>query len=108
MRWRSFLLWNALGGIAWATSVGVVAYLLGQAAGGLFQALGLVAGGLIVITAAVAGTVIWVKRRKGRPHIGRESPLPGMRPYGETPRRPTHARRGTPLPPAAEETSTRI
>ena len=74
MRWRSFLLWNALGGIAWATSVGVAAYLLGQAAGGLFQALGLVAGGLIVIAAAVAGTVLWLRRRKGRPPVDGLSP----------------------------------
>ena len=27
MRWRTFLLWNALGGIAWATSVGIAAGL---------------------------------------------------------------------------------
>ena len=29
MRWRTFLLWNALGGIAWATSIGLAAYLSG-------------------------------------------------------------------------------
>ena len=32
MRWRRFLLWNALGGIAWASTVGSLAYLLGQKA----------------------------------------------------------------------------
>ena len=26
MRWRSFLLWNALGGVCWATAVGLLAY----------------------------------------------------------------------------------
>jgi membrane-associated protein len=108
MRWRSFLLWNTLGGIAWATSVGVAAYLLGQAAGGLFQALGLVAGGLIVIAAAVAGTVMWLKRRRGRPHVSGQSPLPDTRSCGETPRRPTPARSRAPVPPAAEETSTHV
>src|SRR3984885_3886361 len=30
MPWRSFALWNALGGIAWASAVGLIAYFLGQ------------------------------------------------------------------------------
>jgi membrane protein DedA with SNARE-associated domain len=32
MRWRRFLFWNTLGGIAWATTVGTAAYLLGRSA----------------------------------------------------------------------------
>lgn len=99
MRWRSFLLWNALGGIAWATSVGVVAYLLGQAAGGLFQAIGLDAGGLIMTAAAVAGGVVWIKRRRRRrKHSGRMR----ARPCGETPPNPASARGLAPFPPTAE------
>jgi membrane-associated protein len=31
MHWRRFAVWNAAGGIAWATSVGLVAYALGSA-----------------------------------------------------------------------------
>jgi membrane protein DedA with SNARE-associated domain/uncharacterized membrane protein YbhN (UPF0104 family) len=31
MPWRRFAIWNALGGAAWATSVGLVAYALGSA-----------------------------------------------------------------------------
>ena len=30
MRWRTFLLWNALGGICWATAIGLIAYFLGS------------------------------------------------------------------------------
>ena len=30
MPWRSFLFWNACGGIAWATGVGLLAYFLGH------------------------------------------------------------------------------
>ena len=30
MPWRSFVLWNALGGICWATAVGLLAYFLGH------------------------------------------------------------------------------
>jgi hypothetical protein len=32
MHWLTFFFWNALGGIAWATSVGLAAYYLGHAA----------------------------------------------------------------------------
>jgi membrane protein DedA with SNARE-associated domain len=32
MPWRSFVLWNALGGIVWATAIGLIAYFLGQSA----------------------------------------------------------------------------
>jgi membrane protein DedA with SNARE-associated domain len=56
MRWRSFLLWNALGGICWATIVGLIAYLLGRSAGNALQTFGLFGLGAAVlglITAAV-------------------------------------------------------
>jgi membrane protein DedA with SNARE-associated domain len=56
MRWRSFLLWNALGGICWATIVGLIAYLLGRSAGNALQTFGLFglgAAALGLITAAV-------------------------------------------------------
>jgi membrane protein DedA with SNARE-associated domain len=55
MRWRSFLLWNALGGICWATIVGLIAYLLGRSAGNALQTFGLFglgAAALGLITAA--------------------------------------------------------
>jgi membrane-associated protein len=41
MRWRSFFLWNACGGICWATGVGVLAYFLGDTAGNAIEAFGL-------------------------------------------------------------------
>lgn len=76
MRWRSFLLWNALGGIAWATSIALVAYLLGQAAGGLFQALGLVAGGFVVVGTMVIGGTVWLRRRTDPAHSPGSGPVP--------------------------------
>jgi undecaprenyl-diphosphatase len=42
MPWRRFLLWNALGGGAWASTVGGAAYLLGQSASGSLGAIGFV------------------------------------------------------------------
>jgi undecaprenyl-diphosphatase len=66
MRWSTFLVWNALGGIAWAISIGTAAYLLGQAASGLISTFG-IAGVALVVT-VVAGVVSWhLVRRHRRP-----------------------------------------
>ncbi|MGI8845304.1 MAG: DedA family protein [Thermoleophilaceae bacterium] len=54
MPWRSFLLWNALGGIAWALSFGLVGYLAGEAVARVIERAGLAAAVLAVIGAAVA------------------------------------------------------
>jgi membrane protein DedA with SNARE-associated domain len=43
MPWWRFLFWNAAGGIAWATAVGLVAYYSGKAAGDAIQRYGLFA-----------------------------------------------------------------
>jgi membrane protein DedA with SNARE-associated domain len=43
MHWWKFLLWNALGGIAWATLVGLVAYYGGKAAADAIQRYGIFA-----------------------------------------------------------------
>ena len=43
MHWAKFLLWNALGGIAWATLVGLVAYYGGKAAADAIQRYGIYA-----------------------------------------------------------------
>ena len=102
MRWRSFLLWNALGGIAWAASVGVIAYLLGQAAGSLFQVFGFIAVGVIVIAAAVAGTVVWTRRRRERSAVRGRSRQRGARPSAEMRPSPASARAVAPDPPRAK------
>lgn len=59
MPWRRFLLWNALGGIAWATTVGVLAYVLGRSASGSLGAIGFVGLGVAVL----AYLIIRVRRR---------------------------------------------
>src|ERR687889_1546230 len=41
MAWPTFLFWNALGGILWATSVGLLAYFLGRGAERVVQTAGL-------------------------------------------------------------------
>jgi len=54
MHWWKFLFWNALGGIIWATSVGLVAYYSGKAAADAIQRYGyFVAAGVAVLTVLV-------------------------------------------------------
>ena len=49
MPWPRFLVWNALGGISWATTIGVAAYLLGKSASGAVGALGFAAVAIVVL-----------------------------------------------------------
>jgi membrane-associated protein len=63
MRWSRFLLWNALGGAAWATSVGLAAYLLGKAASAVLGGVGL---GLLALV-VVGGTAVFLARRRRSP-----------------------------------------
>ena len=60
MPWRRFVVWNALGGVAWAATVGVLAYVLGRAAGRILGAIGVVAFVLVVLVAT--SVVAWRRR----------------------------------------------
>jgi membrane protein DedA with SNARE-associated domain/uncharacterized membrane protein YbhN (UPF0104 family) len=61
MPWRRFAVWNAAGGVAWATSVGLAAYALGSAGARWLAVAGTVAA--IVTVARLTG----VTRRLPRP-----------------------------------------
>lgn len=63
MRWRSFLLWNALGGICWATGIGLLAYFLGHAAGNAIETFGIYGLGAVLIA---AGGALFAHRRHQR------------------------------------------
>jgi membrane protein DedA with SNARE-associated domain len=56
MRWRSFVFWNACGGICWATAIGLLAYSLGNAAGNAIKTFGLF--GLLAVLLVVVGVLI--------------------------------------------------
>lgn len=60
MEWRTFLLWNAVGGVVWATTYGTAAYLLGDA---IRRVEGPVAIGLAVVGVIVIGVAVVVLRR---------------------------------------------
>ena len=64
MTWWRFFLWNAAGGIAWATLVGTLAYYAGKAAADAVSRYGLYAlGGLAVLgIVAFVGLHLWRKR----------------------------------------------
>jgi membrane protein DedA with SNARE-associated domain len=62
MHWRSFALWNALGGICWATGIGLIAYFLGTAASSAIEAFGIY--GLVAVLIAAAGASVAYKRHQ--------------------------------------------
>src|SRR5438132_12740725 len=64
MPWWRFLLFNAAGGILWATLVGLVAYYSGEAAASAIQTYGLYAAGAIAAaTVAIIFGLRWWERR---------------------------------------------
>lgn len=79
MPWRSFLFWNALGGIAWATTVALSIYLLGHFAERVISVAG--PGAVVVLVLAVGGFLTWrwlhqpvtVARRRGSAVDARET-----------------------------------
>jgi membrane-associated protein len=62
MRWRTFFLWNALGGICWATAVGLVAYFIGQSASNAITTFGIY--GLVAVALALGGGFILRRRHR--------------------------------------------
>jgi membrane protein DedA with SNARE-associated domain len=66
MRWPRFLLWNGLGGVAWATSIGLAAYFLGKAATAVLGAAGLAL--LALVGAAALGAFLFHRFRMGAPY----------------------------------------
>jgi membrane protein DedA with SNARE-associated domain len=63
MRWSSFVLWNALGGIGWATLIGVIAYLVGSSSGSAIKDFGLY--GVVAVALAILGTFVLHRRHTG-------------------------------------------
>ena len=62
MSWPTFLFWNALGGIAWALSIGLLSYFVGHSAEKFIHLAGL--GGAVVVV--LSGAVLWFVLRARR------------------------------------------
>lgn len=64
MPWPRFLFWNALGGICWATSIGLGVYIAGHAFEKVLGVGGLVAAG--VVSGVLIGVFVWKRMRSRR------------------------------------------
>lgn len=71
MRWRTFLLWNALGGVAWAITFGLLGFLLGAGAERLVKAIGVYGFLVTLALVALAAALLWLRRRRAR--VGRSA-----------------------------------
>jgi membrane protein DedA with SNARE-associated domain len=70
MHWKRFFAFNAAGGIAWATSIGLAAYFFGQAAVNAFEKYGLYA----VLAIAAVAVVAFLAYRRLSARIERREP----------------------------------
>jgi membrane protein DedA with SNARE-associated domain len=64
MRWRTFLFWNALGGILWALTIGLAAFWLGHAVETGFKTGGAIGAGLVVLI--IVGLLVWRRFERSR------------------------------------------
>jgi membrane protein DedA with SNARE-associated domain len=64
MPWWRFLLWNAAGGISWATTVGLLSYYLGSAAGDAISHYGLIGAGVVVVFVVLVVVAMRLVRRR--------------------------------------------
>jgi len=70
MPWRRLLLWNALGGIAWASTIGALAYILGRSASGSLSAIGFAGIGVAAVVYLITRVHRWHARSR-KPPAGR-------------------------------------
>ena len=70
MEWWRFLFWNAAGGIAWATAVGLIAFYAGKAAADAIQRYGLYAAAAIAVALAVGWLVLRRARQSAEGRLG--------------------------------------
>lgn len=67
MRRRTFIIWNAAGGILWATLYGLLGYLLGDnlpLLGRILKDLGILGFGLLGMILVALGVAWWLRRRR--------------------------------------------
>jgi membrane protein DedA with SNARE-associated domain len=67
MSWWRFFLWNAAGGIVWATGVSLLAYYFGKAAADAVATYGIYAAVAIVVVGVIAFVVVRVVKKRIEP-----------------------------------------
>jgi membrane protein DedA with SNARE-associated domain len=83
MHWRSFVLWNALGGICWATGIGLLAYFLGNSASNAIETFGIY--GLFAAVVAIASAVLLHRRANRRRSSEQDAEAPARSDAAEQP-----------------------
>ena len=71
MPWRSFVFWNASGGIVWATAIGLLAYFVGHSASNAIEAFGIF--GLAAVLLAFGSVVFLHLRHRRRAAAARDA-----------------------------------
>lgn len=94
MPWRTFVIWNAAGGITWAISISVLGYTLGSTAKTVVNDIGVYGLILMVISAGIAYVLHKRHQRQVLTELGGEG----------TPPAPTQATAAAPIPAPAQAT----
>jgi membrane protein DedA with SNARE-associated domain len=76
MRWRPFLLWNALGGISWATSVSLAAYFGGKTVEHVIGDIGLYGLIAAAVLLTLAAAILLRRQRAARRARKADAPPP--------------------------------
>ena len=72
MSWPTFVFWNALGGIAWATSIGLLSYFVGHSAERIIHIAGLGGAAAVVLGGLVVWFVLFLRRRRAEALVDAE------------------------------------
>ncbi len=64
MRFRTFFVWNALGGISWGITYGLVGYFVGAAAADVITRFGIYAAGVLVVLIVVGYGYLKLRERR--------------------------------------------
>lgn len=64
MRFKTFFVWNALGGISWGVTYGLVGYFVGSAAADVITRFGLYAAGALVVLIVTGFAYVKLRERR--------------------------------------------
>lgn len=73
MSWPTFLFYNAMGGIAWAVSVGLLAYWLGHSAEKILHVVGIGGAAAVVLVGGALWLILRVRRRRAEALVAAEA-----------------------------------
>ena len=73
MSWPTFLFYNAMGGIAWAGSVGLLAYWLGHSAEKILHVVGIGGAAAVVLVGGALWLILRLRRRRAEALVAAEA-----------------------------------